>query len=128
MWQEILTTIILSVVGVVISGVGAFVMAWIRTKIKDEKLAKIVDEAFFIVQDGVNYVYQTYVEGLKGTSLWDKAAMQTANQKAVDYIYKHLSQEAISYIISKGQNVDEWIAEQIEIAVKNSKDNRGDGK
>lgn len=121
MWQEILTSIILSVVGVVISGVGAFLMAWIRSKIKDDKMAKIVDEAFFIVQDGVNYVYQTYVEELKGTSLWDKAAMQTANQKAVDYIYKHLSQEAVNHIVSKGQNVDEWIAEQIEIAIKNSK-------
>lgn len=123
MWQEILTSIILSVVGVVISGVGAFLMAWIRSKIKDDKMAKIVDEAFFIVQDGVNYVYQTYVEELKGTSLWDKAAMQAANQKAIDYIYKHLSQEAISYIVSKGQNIDEWIAEQIEIAIKQSKDN-----
>ena len=122
MWQEILTSIILSVVGVVISGMGAFLMTWIHSKIKDDKMAKVVDEAFFIVQDGVNYVYQTYVEELKRTSLWDKTAMQTANQKAIDYIYNHLSQEAINYIVSKGQIVDEWIAEQIEIAIKNSKD------
>lgn len=123
MWKEVLTTIILSVTGVIISSVGAFVMAWIRSKIKNEKLAKIIDEAFFIVQDGVSYIYQTYVEGLKGTSLWDKEAMKAANQKAVDYIYNHLSQEAINYITSNGQNIDEWISEQIEIAIKNSKDN-----
>lgn len=68
-WQEILTTIILSIVGAVLSGIGAFVMAWIRSKIKNDKLQAIIDDAYRIVHEGVAYVYQTYVNDLKGTDL-----------------------------------------------------------
>ena len=95
--KEILTTIILSVVGAIISGIGAFVMAWIRSKIKNEKVAKIIDDAYRIVNEGVMYVYQTYVDSLKGTDLWDDAAKETARQKAVEYVNKNLSVEAIKF-------------------------------
>lgn len=67
--KEILTTVVLSVVGIIISGVGAFVMAWIRSKIKNEKAAKLFDDTYRIIHEGVTYVFQTYVEGLKGTDL-----------------------------------------------------------
>ena len=80
--KEIITTVILSVVGVVVSGIGAFVMAWIRSKIKNEKTAKLFDDAYRVVHEGVTYVYQTYVENLKGTSLWNQEAMHNASQKA----------------------------------------------
>jgi hypothetical protein len=69
MWQEIVTTIILSVVGAIGSGIGALVIKWLLSKIKNEKAAHLLNEAYQIVHEGVTYVYQTYVEGLKGTSL-----------------------------------------------------------
>ena len=120
-WKEILTTIILSVVGAVISGIGAFVMAWIRSKIKNEKVAKIIDDAYRIVNEGVMYVYQTYVDSLKGTDLWDDAAKETARQKAFEYINKNLSTEVVNFLEQNGATLKEWIAEQIEIAVQQQK-------
>ena len=119
--KEILTTIILSVVGAVISGIGAFVMAWIRSKIKNEKVAKIIDDAYRIVNEGVMYVYQTYVDNLKGTDLWDDAAKETAKQKAFEYINKNLSTEVVNFLEQNGATLKEWIAEQIEIAVQQQK-------
>ena len=118
---EIITTVILSVVGVVVSGIGAFVMAWIRSKIKNEKTAKLFDDAYRVVHEGVTYVYQTYVENLKGTSLWNQEAMHNASQKAAEYIQKNLSKEMISLLEQGGKTLEEWIAEQIEIAVQQQK-------
>lgn len=120
-WQEILTTIILSIVGTVLSGIGAFVMAWIRSKIKNDKLQVIIDDAYRIVHEGVAYVYQTYVNDLKGTDLWDKEAMNKANQKAVEYIKKNLSTETIAYVEKNGKILEEWIQEQIEVAIQERK-------
>lgn len=119
--KEILTTIILSVVGAIISGVGAFIMAWIRSKIKNEKIAKLFDDAYRIVHEGVTYVYQTYVENLKGTSLWNQEAMHNASQKAAEYIQKNLSKEMINFLEQNGKTLEDWIAEQIEIAVQQQK-------
>ena len=120
-WKEILTTIILSVIGAIISGIGAFIMAWIRSKIKNEKVAKIIDDAYRIVNEGVMYVYQTYVDSLKGTDLWDDAAKETARQKAFEYINKNLSTEVVNFLEQNGATIKEWIAEQIEIAVQQQK-------
>lgn len=119
--KEILTTVILSVVGVIVSGVGAFVMSWIRSKIKNDKIAQMADDAYRIINEGVIYVYQTYVEGLKGTDLWDENAKQAAQQKAFDYISKNLSSEIIKFLQQNGTVIEEWILEQIEIAVQNHK-------
>jgi accessory colonization factor AcfC len=119
--KEIVTTVILSIVGAVISGIGAFVMAWIRSKIKNEKAAKIIDDAYRIVHEGVSYVYQTYVDNLKGTDLWDDIAKETAKQKAVEYINKNLSIETVKFLEQNGTVLKEWIAEQIEIAVQQQK-------
>jgi uncharacterized membrane protein YgaE (UPF0421/DUF939 family) len=119
--KEIITTVILSVVGVIVSGIGAFVMAWIRSKIKNENVAKMLDDAYRIIHEGVTYVFQTYVEGLKGTDLWDDAAKQTAREKAFEYINKNLSKEVINFLEQNEKTLEEWIAEQIEIAVQQQK-------
>lgn len=122
-WQKLVTDIIIAVAGLVISTLGTYLIAWVNTKIKDEKLKKVLAGAVNIVSNGVDYVYQIYVEGLKGTDAWDKEAMEKANQMAIDYIVNNLSKEAIEYITASGKTVLDWAKEQIEIAIKKSKDN-----
>lgn len=122
-WQKLVTDIIIAVAGLVISTLGTYLIAWVNTKIKDEKLKKVLAGAITIVSNGVDYVYQIYVEGLKGTDAWDKEAMEKANQMAIDYIVNNLSKEAIEYITASGKTVLDWAKEQIEIAIKKSKDN-----
>ena len=121
MWQEIVTTIILSVLGAIGSGIGALVVKWLLSKIKNEKAAHLLNEAYQIVHEGVTYVYQTYVEGLKGTSLWDEEAMKNASQQAVNYVQKNLSKDVVEFLEANGKTLEDWIAEQVEIAVQQQK-------
>lgn len=121
-WKEILTSTIMSIIGLIISGLGTFLMSWIKTKIKNEKDSKILEDAIKIVSDSVDYVYQTYVENLKGTNLWDQKAMLNAKEQAVNYIKKNLSQEIINFLEKHGKVVTVWIDDQIEVAIKKQKE------
>ena len=121
MWQEIVTTIILSVVGAIGTGIGALVIKWLSSKIKSEKAAHLLNEAYQVVHEGVTYVYQTYVEGLKGTSLWNEEAMKNASQQATSYIQKNLPKNVVEFLEANGKTLENWIAEQIEIAVQQQK-------
>lgn len=121
-WNEILTQIILYVIGGVFTLLGGVVTWWLSTKVKDEKLKKILNGALEVVSDGVDYVYQTFVQSLKGTDFWNEDAMKMACDKAVEYINKNLSQDALKYLKENGKDIQQWIKEQIEIAIKKSKD------
>lgn len=121
-WKQILTEVIISILGIVITAVSGYVIAWINSKIKDEKMKRILNDALKIVSNGVDYVYQTYVEELKGTTLWDADAMKEASSRAMEYIKANLTEEAKAFISKNGKDVAEWIKEQIEIAIKKSKD------
>lgn len=123
--SEILTQIILSIVGVVISGIGSILVYYIKLKIDNEHATKVLSDAVEVVTNGVDYVYQTYVQSLKGTSLWDKQAMISANQQAVNYIKNNLSSDMMSFLMKNNKDINLWISEQIEIAIKKSKDNKG---
>ncbi len=121
-WQKLLTDVIISVVGLLLSGLGTWLTVLISKKIKNETVKEILNGALNIVKDGVDHTYQTYVEALKGTSFWDEKAMKEAQNRAVDYIKSNLNASAIEYIKETGKTVEEWIREQIEIAIKKSKD------
>lgn len=120
-WSKILTEIILAVVGLVISSLGAYATYWINTKIKSDKGKKLLGDALNIVSDGVNYTYQTYVDEIKGGSLWDKEAQQKAKEKAFTYIKTNLSEQVEKYIMENFNDVNEWINNQIEIAIQKDK-------
>jgi hypothetical protein len=47
--------------------------------------------------------------------------MHNASQKAAEYIQKNLSKEMINLLEQGGKTLEEWIAEQIEIAVQQQK-------
>ena len=121
-WRQILTEVIISILGIVTTVVSGYIIAWINSKIKDEKIKRILNDALNIVSNGVDYVYQTYVEELKGTTLWDADAMKEASNRAMEYINANLTEEAKAFISTNGTDLAEWTKEQIEIAIKKSKD------
>lgn len=123
-WKEILTQVTISLLGIVITTVSGYVIALINSKIKDEKMKKILNDALNVVSNGVDFVYQTYVEELKGTDLWDKEAMKEASNRAMEYIKVNLTADAKAFITKNGKDIAEWIKEQIEIAIKKSKDKK----
>ena len=48
-WKEILTQVTISLLGIVITTVSGYVIALINSKIKDEKMKKILNDALNVV-------------------------------------------------------------------------------
>ena len=120
-WQKLVTDIIIWALGLLATSGGAYLVNLIRTKVKNEKIQNILLGAVNIVQDGVDYTYQTFVENMKGTTLWDDAAKETALNKALDYAKTNLSDKAKNLITRDYGDLEVWIKNQIEVAIKKSK-------
>lgn len=120
-WFQILTSVILALVGAVISICTPILTTWLLSKIKDEKAKKFTSEFLKVINDAVSYVYQTYVENIKGTSLWDETAMKKANDAALAYVEKNLSADLKAYFEKNGVDIENYIKDQIEIAINAQK-------
>lgn len=120
-WQKLVTDIVIWVLGLLATSGGAYLVNLIRTKVKNEKIQNILLGAINIVQDGVDYTYQTFVENMKGTTLWDDAAKEAALNKALDYAKTNLSDKAKNLITRDYGDLEVWIKNQIEVAIKKSK-------
>lgn len=122
MVQELITEIAFSLISVIGTAVGSAVLYYITKTIKNEQIKNIFTDATKIIGEGVDYVYQTYVENLKGTTLWNQDAMTSAKQQALDYIYNNLSKKSLKFLQENKQELKTWFEEQIEIYIKKSKD------
>ena len=124
MFENLANQIAFWVITTVLTVVGGFVVRWINAKIagvKDEKIRKILSGAKDIVFDGVKYTYQTYVEEIKGTTVWDKEAQETAMKKTIDYAKGTLTEQAKDYIIANYGDLEAWIKQQAEVQINNAK-------
>lgn len=121
MWENLVTQIAFWVITGIITLVGGFITRFINTKIKDEKLQKLLLGAVSIVGDGVKFTYQTFVEEIKGTNLWDEEAKKKAMQKTVDYVKTTMSQKAKDYVVANYGDLEAWIRNQAEIQINNAK-------
>jgi type II secretory pathway pseudopilin PulG len=106
MWNDIIKDVVVSVVGIILSALGTWLTYFISTKVKSEKEKAILNGAINIVSDGVKYVYQTYVEAIKGTPGWNKTTIKEANDKAIAYIKGNLSEQMITYLKSNGKDIE----------------------
>ena len=121
-WTDILSKIIISIVGVIVSGLGTLLMSWVSSKMKQEKNEVLKQSILKLIQDAVDYVCQTYVDNLKYTVSWNNQTMNEASKKALEYIEEHLNAEMIDFLTSQfAVGMEQWIEEQIEIAVQKSK-------
>ena len=120
-WQKMITDIVIWIIGAIASGVGVYLMNFIKTKVKNEKIHKLLCGVLGKIQDGVDYTYQTFVENLKGTTLWDEQAKEKARQQTLAYIQEKMSNIETTFISENYGDVKTWILEQIEVAIKKSK-------
>lgn len=116
-WQSI----IISVVSVIFTGLASWVVsvfvAWLNTKIKNEKLRIIINQALNSVQSVVQATYQTFVEALKAKGEFGAEAQKTALNQAIDTAKKQLSTEFTTYLAESGTDTEEWLTMQIESAI-----------
>ena len=121
-WNQIGTEVIISLIGLAITIISGVITYIVNKKIKDERIRNILNQGLSVVKDGVGYAYQTYVESIKGTDRWDEAAQKIAQDKALNYIINNTSLEMKKYLQKNGKDLSTWALEQIEVAIKNSKD------
>lgn len=120
-WQSI----IIQIISLVIAALGAWVLAKVKslinTKIKNEKARALLDSATTVVSNVVKATYQTYVESIKGTDAWTKAAQEKALQNAVTSARSQLSEEVEKYISDNFGDVETWIKSLVETTLYNLK-------
>lgn len=120
-WQSI----IIQIISLVLAALGAWVLAKVKslinTKIKNEKARALLDPATTVVSNVVKATYQTYVESIKGTDAWTKAAQEKALQDAVTAARSQLSEEVEKYISDNFGDVETWIKSLIETTLYNLK-------
>ncbi len=113
-WQSIL----FSAVSVILTGLASWavnvLIAWLNTKIKNEKVRTILNQAINPVQNVVQATYQTYVSTLKANGEFTADAQKEALNRALTAAKAQLSTEFTDYMTESGADIDEWLTTQIE--------------
>lgn len=120
-WKDLLIYIIQSLCGLVISVGIPYAFTLLRKKVKDEKLARIIDRVENIVSKTVILVNQTYVDALKESDLFDKEAQIAAFEMCKERVLAMLNEESINAIAETYGDFDEWIRTLIEAYVRENK-------
>lgn len=116
-WSDILLTFI-SMVLTVISGVLVpMLVTWLKTKIKDETIAKYVGRIGDIIVDAVIMTNQKFVDAMKKAGTFDAAAQQAAFEMTKAEVLKLINDEAKKVIIEAYGDFDTWLINKIEKTV-----------
>lgn len=119
--KSILISIGTAIVFALVSWGLTLLTTWLRTKIKNKKIAELLSSILNIVTNAVKVVYQTYVENIKGTDEWTVDAQKKALQMALEEAKKQLSKDTIKFIEDTYGNLDDYLTNLIEATLYNLK-------
>lgn len=120
-WNEIIAYVLSNVLKVVIALVIPFLVRWVVSKIKNDRVAKYVKIAGDVVSKCVAYIDQIYVDNLKEDGMFDVNAQKKAFEMCKDRILVMLTEEAKKAIITAYGDFEEWLTNAIEHAVRENK-------
>ncbi len=116
-----LILLVTAVVIPVISLLGAKLVSWLSTKIKNEKANKMIKTATEIVVSAVKTVFQTYVDALKKEGKFDKESQMLALTKAKDIALSQMTKDVKEFIQTNYGELDLWLTTQIEATINTLK-------
>ena len=116
-----LILLVTAVVIPVISLLGAKLVSWLSTKIKNEKANKMIKTATEIVVSAVKTVFQTYVDALKKEGKFDKDSQMLALTKAKDIALSQMTKDVKEFIQTNYGELDLWLTTQIEATINTLK-------
>lgn len=112
----VLPTILTAVIIPLLLGVGNAIKNYIKTKIKNEKFEKYIEQANDAVFIAVAEVMQTFVTTMKDKGEWNednaKKAFELAKYKAIEII----GAEALSALPEVVGDLTAWLTAKIEAA------------
>lgn len=118
---NIISVLVTAVVIPVISLLGAKLVSWLSTKIKNEKANKMIKTATEIVVSSVKTVFQTYVDALKKEGKFDKESQILALTKAKDIALSQMTEDVKEFIQTNYGELDLWLTTQIEATINTLK-------
>ena len=120
-----LSNIIWTAVGIIVStavtGLVGMATVYINRKIKDRRTANFLTKILTIIGDAVKQIFQEFVEVLKKEGRFDEAKQKEAKERALKIIKSQLTPELIEFIKENFGDVEEWLKNQIEVAIYNFK-------
>ena len=126
--NELLQTIFQLVIIPLLSVLTGYAIKWINAKAKELKantentLAhKYIDMLQNTITSTVIAVNQTYVDALKGKDAFTAEAQREAFERVYESVMASLTEEALAYLHSAIGDLDDYISNQIEAAVKENK-------
>lgn len=116
--QEIMNVVwqsLAAILSAVITIGGGYLIGLIKSKIKNEKLQKVLTNVTTIVQNSVDSVTQTTVNNLKKIEKWDETGKKQAFEETKTLIMSALT-DTSKKVIAETSNlsVEEWITIAVE--------------
>ena len=119
-WETVLAEVIATVSRIVITICIPYALNLIRKKLHNEKVNKYIDRAENVVLQCVDYVSQTYVDGLKDEGKFGEEQQKIAFDMSKNYILKMLDSNAKEAVIEVFGDLEIWAKTMIESSVRNS--------
>ena len=127
-WNELLMTlikvVILPAVPIVVAAIVKFCKAKTDealTDVESELLRQALNEATDAVYAAVTYTSQVYVDSLKQSGNFDKAAQEQALKTALQKAEAMLAEDTKKLLESLYGNLQDWLTVKIEQAVRDQK-------
>ena len=114
---NILAAVTTCIILPLISFLGIKLSQWLNSKIKDEKAARLLNQANEIVINAVKSVFQTYVESLKNNGGFGEKEQKEALSRAKLIITSELTEELKEFIGKNYGDLANWITNQIEASI-----------
>lgn len=113
-WNQVGTQMILWILGIIFSGLGAFVTFLINKYVKNNNAKNILNSLLTLVKNSVLEIQQTYVDTLKKQGSFDIAAQKIALQKCYDKVIANMPKEMENWLISNYNDIETFIKGLIE--------------
>ena len=122
-YNAILTELIIGIIGLVLSAIGAIIAVLINKYVANEKLKTTLSSFHDLVRNSVLETYQKYVEELKDKNMFTAEAQKTALSACLSLIKGNMPRNVAEWLKSNVSDVDEYLKDNIEAqigALKNS--------
>lgn len=113
-WNEVGTQMILWVLGIIFSGLGAFVTYLINKYVKNNNAKNILNSLLTLVKNSVLEIQQTYVDTLKKQGSFDIKAQKIALEKCYDKVIANMPKEMENWLRNNYNDIETFIKGLIE--------------
>ena len=119
-WEAVLAELISTVAKIVVSLCIPYIVKLAKDKIHNDRVNKYVDKAENVIGQIVDFVNQTYVDGLKKEGKFDKEQQEVAFEMSKDYAMRLINEETKKACIELFGDFELWLNSMIESSVRSS--------